>query len=83
MAYTSDATMVVGEKNKQPSTNTMFARQSTDSLGGTLPVQSTIQSHYSLSDSFWEIGQFKRSVKRIEDGVQACNQLMQMVIDEF
>ncbi len=72
--------MVVGEKNKQPSTNT-FMRQSTDSIGAVPPVQSTIQSHYSLSDSFWEIGQFKRSVKRIEDGVQACNQLMQMVFD--
>ena len=31
------------------------------------------------SDSFWEINQYKRVVKRIEDGYKLSNDLMQMV----
>jgi hypothetical protein len=31
------------------------------------------------SDSFWEIGQFKRAVKRSEDGYRLSNDLMQMM----
>lgn len=33
------------------------------------------------SDSFWEIGQYKRTVKRCEDGYKLCNDLMQMISD--
>jgi hypothetical protein len=31
------------------------------------------------SDSFWDIGQFKRTVKRTEDGYTLCNDLMEML----
>jgi len=33
------------------------------------------------SDSFWEIGQYKRTVKRCEDGYKLCNDLVQMISD--
>lgn len=33
------------------------------------------------SDSFWEIGQYKRTVKRCEDGYKVCNDLIQMISD--
>lgn len=33
------------------------------------------------SDSFWEIGQYKRTVKRCEDGYKVCNDLVQMFSD--
>lgn len=33
------------------------------------------------SDSFWEIGQYKRTVKRCEDGYKVCNDLTQMFAD--
>ena len=38
-----------------------------------------ILSHIELTDSFWEIGQYKRTTKRIDDGNAASAQLMQMV----
>lgn len=31
------------------------------------------------SDSFWEIDQYKRTVKRHEDGFKLCNELMQLI----
>ncbi len=31
------------------------------------------------SDSFWEIGQFKRTVKRIDDGAKLCQDLMALI----
>jgi hypothetical protein len=33
------------------------------------------------SDSFWEIGQYKRTVKRCEDGYKLCTDLMQMIAE--
>lgn len=33
------------------------------------------------SDSFWEIGQYKRTVKRCEDGYKVCNDFIQMISD--
>ena len=33
------------------------------------------------SDSFWEIGQYKRTVKRCEDGYKICNDLVQMITE--
>lgn len=33
------------------------------------------------SDSFWEIGQYKRTVKRCEDGYRVCNDFIQMISD--
>ena len=29
-------------------------------------------------DSFWEIGMYKRTVKRIEDGDRICDQMMKV-----
>lgn len=31
------------------------------------------------SDSFWDVGQYKRTVKRVDDGLKLCHQLMQLV----
>lgn len=33
------------------------------------------------SDSFWEISQYKRTVRRCEDGYKLCNDLVQMISD--
>lgn len=33
------------------------------------------------SDSFWELGQYKRTVRRCEDGYKVCNDLVQMISD--
>ena len=31
------------------------------------------------SDSFWEVDQFKRTVKRQEDGLRLCSELMTLI----
>lgn len=31
------------------------------------------------SDSFWEVDSFKTTVKRTEDGLQMCNELMKLI----
>ena len=33
------------------------------------------------SDSFWEIGQYKRTIKRCEDGYKLCTDLVQMIAE--
>lgn len=33
----------------------------------------------ATSDAFWEIGQFKRTVKRTEDGPHLCHELAKLV----
>ena len=46
-----------------------------------------VMSHHSEdgftagSDSFWEPGNYKRTTKRIEDGHNLCNELMNLVKD--
>lgn len=36
---------------------------------------------YTSTDSFWEIGNFKRTTKRIEDGNRLCDDLMKLVTE--
>ena len=33
----------------------------------------------ACSDSFWEVEGYRRTVKRIEDGLQQCGELMKLV----
>lgn len=33
------------------------------------------------SDSFWELGNFKRTTKRTEDGHKLCDDLMKLVLE--
>jgi len=33
------------------------------------------------SDSFWEIDGYKRTVKRTEDGMHMCNEMMKLISD--
>eukprot|EP00118_Oscarella_pearsei_P025420 m.308153 g.308153 ORF g.308153 m.308153 type:complete len:452 (+) comp43463_c0_seq1:212-1567(+) len=35
----------------------------------------------SQSDSFWEVGNYKRVVKRIDDGAKLCDELVQLVTE--
>jgi hypothetical protein len=35
----------------------------------------------ATSDSFWEVGQYKRTVKRCEDGHKLCNDMIQMIAE--
>ena len=52
-----------------------------------LIVVVVVMSHHSEdgftagSDSFWEPGNYKRTTKRIEDGHNLCNELMNLVKD--
>jgi hypothetical protein len=32
-------------------------------------------------DSFWEIGQFKKTIKRVEDGYKVCNDMIQLITE--
>ena len=35
----------------------------------------------AASDSFWDVGNFKRTVKRIDDGAKLCDEFMKLVTE--
>ncbi|XP_044307115.1 protein kinase C and casein kinase substrate in neurons protein 1 isoform X2 [Varanus komodoensis] len=39
----------------------------------------SVASAEEITDSFWEVGNYKRTVKRIDDGYRLCNDLMNCV----
>jgi len=35
----------------------------------------------AATDSFWEVDQFRRSVKRVDDGLHMCHELSRMIAE--
>jgi len=47
-------------------------------LAGIMATNGSVEAA-SASDNFWEIDGFKRTVRRTEDGMQQCGELMKMM----
>jgi hypothetical protein len=45
------------------------------------PSESDLIESVRKSDSFWEVGVYKRVVKRIDDGARMCDDLMKLIAE--
>jgi len=50
-------------------------------LAGVMATNGSVEhtQHSSANDNFWEIDGFKRTVRRTEDGMHQCGELMKMM----